>query len=63
MKKVFVVFECIPYEGEYIRGIYMSSMEAEMRIEVLNDEAHLWGSWDGEFESRELGVGVPLDVA
>jgi len=63
MKKVFAVLEVVPYEGEYIRGVYESSEEAEMRIEVLDDESHLWGSWDVEFKSRELEVGVPLDVS
>ena len=29
MEKVFVVFECVDYEGEYIRGIYLTSEEAE----------------------------------
>jgi hypothetical protein len=63
MEKVFMVFEVVPYEGDYLRGVYMSSDEAGLRIEELDDESHLWGSWDVEFESREVEVGVSLSVS
>ena len=36
MEKVVVVFECVEYEGEYIRGIYLTSEEAESRKKYLD---------------------------
>ena len=63
MEKVFVVFECVGYEGDIVRGIYKTSEEAGPRIEELVAEAHLWGDWDVEFETREIEVGVPLGIS
>ena len=60
MEKVFVVFERVPYEGEYIRGIYLTSEEAESRKKHLEERSHFP---DVEiYEVDELSVGVPLDV-
>ena len=63
MEKVFVVFECVGYEGDIVRGIYLTSEEARSRTEVLVAEAHLWSDWDVEFETREIEVGVPLGIS
>jgi hypothetical protein len=57
MKKVFVVFECVPYEGEYVRGIYLSSEDAEVRKKYLDDNCY----FKVDYEVRELGVGVDLE--
>ena len=51
----------MPYEGEYIRGIYLTSEEAESRKKHLEERSHFP---DVEiYEVDELSVGVPLDVA
>jgi hypothetical protein len=61
--KVHVVFECIPYEGDYMRGIYMSSKEAELRKKEVEKELFdMWGPADGLMvEIKEIKVGVPLE--
>ena len=61
MEKVFVVFEVIAYEGEYIRGIYLSREEAVIREKFLNKDVD--GSDYEYIEVRELEVGVPLSVS
>ena len=63
MEKVYVVFECVGYEGDIVRGIYLTSEETRPRIEELVAEAHLWGDWDVDFETREIEVGVPLGIS
>ena len=60
MKKVFVVFEVVDYEGEYIRGIYLSREEAESRKEHLGESSNFPDV--EEYEVRELSVGVDMDV-
>jgi hypothetical protein len=60
MEKVFVVFEVIAYEGEYIRGIYLSREEAVVREKFLNKDVD--GSDYEYIEVRELEVGVDMDV-
>ena len=60
MEKVYVVFERVAYEGEYIRGIYLSREEAEVRKKHLEERSHFP---DVEiYEVGEWSVGVPLDV-
>ena len=58
METVFVVFECVDYEGEYIRGIYASSEEAESRKKYLDDNEN----FKVDYEVRELAVGVDMDI-
>jgi len=59
MEKVFVVFERVAYEGEYIRGIYLSREEAESRSKHLEERSHFP---DVEiYEVEELSVGVDMD--
>ena len=60
MKKVFVVFEVIAYEGEFIRGIYLSREEAVVREKFLNKDVD--GSDYEYIEVRELEVGVDMDI-
>jgi hypothetical protein len=60
MEKVFVVFERVAYEGEYIRGIYLSREEAEVRKKHLEERSHFP---DVEiYEVEELPVGVDMDI-
>jgi len=59
MKRVFVVFEVISYEGEIMRGIYLSREEAEVRATHLNTDDL---DPDITIEIRELAVGVDLDL-
>jgi hypothetical protein len=58
-----VVFECVPYEGDFIRGIYVSSKEAELRKKELKTElVNMWGDETiNELEIKEIKVGVPLE--
>ncbi len=58
MENVFAVFEVVPYEGEYIRGVYLTSEEAESRKKRLNDTCH----FKVDYEVRELAVGVDMDI-
>jgi len=58
MEKVFVVFECVLWEGEYIRGIYLTSEEAESRKKYLDDNE----TFKVDYEVRELSVGVDMDI-
>ena len=58
MKMVFVVFECVDYEGEYVRGVYLSREEAESRKKYLDDNEN----FKVDFEVRELSVGVDMDI-
>ena len=60
MKKVFAVFECVDYEGEYLRGIYLSREEAESRKEHLGESSNFPDV--EEYEVRELSVGVDVDI-
>jgi len=60
MEKVFVVFEVVDYEGEYIRGIYLSREEAESRKKNLGESSNFPDV--EEYEVRELSVGVDMDV-
>jgi hypothetical protein len=55
---VFVVFECVPYEGEWVRGIYLTSEDAEVRKKYLDDTCH----FKVDYEVRELGIGIDLEV-
>ena len=58
MKNVFAVLECVDYEGEYIRGIYASSEEAELRKKYLEDNE----TFKVDYEIRELAVGVDINI-
>ena len=58
MKKVFAVFECVDYEGEYLRGVYLSGEEAESRKKYLDDNE----KFKVDYEVRELSVGVDVDI-
>ena len=53
--EVYVVFECVPYEGEWVRGIYLTREDAEERKAYLNG-----GLFKVDYEVRELGVGIDL---
>ena len=59
MKKVFVVFEVVSYEGDFVRGIYLSRQEALVRAKRLSDEGV---DPDTYIEVKELAVGVDLEV-
>ena len=59
MKTVFIVFECVDFEGEFMRGIYLSREEAEVRAKHLNTDDL---DPDITIEIRELAVGVDLDL-
>mgnify|MGYP001165108791 FL=1 len=63
MKKVFVVVEIVPYEGEFMRGIYVTGKEAKQRRDELKTELFdLWGDETiNGLEIREIEVGVPLE--
>ena len=43
MERVFVVFQVVPYEGEYIRGIYVQRENAELRVEGFGRRSPLVG--------------------
>jgi hypothetical protein len=58
--EVFVVVEVVDYEGEYIRGIYLSREEAESRKKNLMESSNFPG--EEEYEIRELSVGVDIDI-
>ena len=58
MKNVYAVLECVDYEGEYIRGIYLTSEEAESRKKYLDDNEN----FKVDYEVRELSVGVDMDI-
>jgi hypothetical protein len=58
MKNVFVVLECVDYEGEYIRGIYASSEEAESRKKYLEDNEN----FKVDYEVREMALGMDVDI-
>ncbi len=58
MKNVFVVLECVDYEGEYIRGIYASSEEAESRKKYLEDNEN----FKVDYEVREMTLGMDVDI-
>jgi hypothetical protein len=58
LTKVFAVFECVAYEGEYLRGVYASNDEAIARKNVLDNTEFK----DMDFEVRELAVGVDVDI-
>ena len=59
MKKVFVVFEVVSYEGDFVRGIYLSRQEALVRAKRLSDEGV---DPDAYIEVKVLAVGVDLEV-
>tara|TARA_B110001454_G_scaffold172337_1_gene163341 strand:- start:195 stop:377 length:183 start_codon:yes stop_codon:yes gene_type:complete len=59
MKTVFIVFECVDFEGEFMRGIYLSREEAQVRAKRLNSENM---DPDTAIKVRELEVGVDLDL-
>ena len=58
--EVFVVVEVVDYEGEYIRGIYLSKEEAESRKKNLGESSNFPDV--EEYEVRELSVGVDMDI-
>ena len=58
MKNVYVVLECVDYEGEYIRGIYASSKEAEFRKKHLEDNE----KFKVDYEVREMALGMDVDI-
>ena len=58
MKNVFIVLECVDYEGEYIRGIYASSEEAESRKKYLDDNEN----FKVDYEVREMALGMDVDI-
>jgi len=59
MKKVFVVVEVVPYESDNIRGIYLSSEEAEARTSNLSEMEDL--SYDVYYEIREMVIGEDVE--
>ena len=58
MKNVYAVLECVDYEGEYIRGIYASSEEAESRKKYLDDNEN----FKVDYEVREIALGMDVDI-
>ena len=58
MKKVFVVFECVDYEGEYVRGVYLTSEEAGLRKKHLDDNEN----FKVDYEVREMALGMDVDI-
>jgi len=58
LNKVFAVFECVAYEGEYLRGVYSTNEEATGRKRLLDDTEFK----DMDYEVRELAVGVDVDI-
>tara|TARA_B100000949_G_scaffold45372_3_gene39130 strand:- start:2178 stop:2429 length:252 start_codon:yes stop_codon:yes gene_type:complete len=60
---VYVVFEVVDYEGEFIRGIYVSSKQADLRRKELKKELFdLWGDENiNGLEIKKMRVGVPLE--
>ena len=54
------MFERVAYEGEYIRGIYLSREEAESRSKHLEERSHFP---DVEiYEVKELSIGEDMDI-
>jgi hypothetical protein len=56
--ELFVVIERIAYEGEYIRGIYLTREEAEVRKSTLIDKPH---SPDVTFSLIEMTAGEDVN--
>jgi hypothetical protein len=60
LNKVFAVFECVAYEGDYLRGVYASNDEAKARKIYLDDTCPF--PLNVANEVRELAVGVDVDI-